>query len=71
MNETITKVKWGIDPVHSEIGFKVKHLMITIVKGTFIALLEELRQLAHGHPGDHYHNYEGHRNEHVKFPLGE
>ena len=35
MNETITKVKWGIDPVHSEIGFKVKHLMITNVKGTF------------------------------------
>jgi len=35
MNETITKVKWGIDPVHSEIGFKVKHLMITNVKGVF------------------------------------
>lgn len=30
-----TKTKWGIDPVHSEIGFKVKHLMITNVKGEF------------------------------------
>jgi polyisoprenoid-binding protein YceI len=30
-----TKTKWGIDPSHSEIGFKVKHLMITNVKGVF------------------------------------
>jgi polyisoprenoid-binding protein YceI len=30
-----TKIKWGIDPVHSEIAFKVKHLMITNVKGVF------------------------------------
>lgn len=30
-----TKTKWIIDPVHSEIGFKVKHLMITNVKGFF------------------------------------
>jgi polyisoprenoid-binding protein YceI len=30
-----TKTKWGIDPVHSEIAFKVKHLMITNVKGVF------------------------------------
>jgi polyisoprenoid-binding protein YceI len=29
------KVKWNIDPAHSEIGFKVKHLMITNVKGEF------------------------------------
>lgn len=29
------KVKWGIDPVHSEIAFKVKHLMVTDVKGVF------------------------------------
>lgn len=26
---------WGIDPTHSEILFKVKHLMITNVKGEF------------------------------------
>ena len=30
-----TKTKWVIDPSHSEIAFKVKHLMITNVKGTF------------------------------------
>ena len=30
-----TKTKWVIDPVHTEIAFKVKHLMITNVKGVF------------------------------------
>jgi polyisoprenoid-binding protein YceI len=29
------KTKWVIDPTHSEISFKVKHLMITNVKGVF------------------------------------
>ena len=33
--ENLVKTKWGIDPTHSEIGFKVKHLMITNVKGVF------------------------------------
>jgi polyisoprenoid-binding protein YceI len=28
-------VKWTIDPMHSEILFKVKHLMITTVTGSF------------------------------------
>jgi polyisoprenoid-binding protein YceI len=32
---TATKTKWGIDPMHSEIGFKVKHLMFTNVRGSF------------------------------------
>lgn len=34
---TLTPVltKWTIDLAHSEIGFKVKHLMITNVKGSF------------------------------------
>ncbi|HEY0610155.1 MAG TPA: YceI family protein, partial [Chitinophaga sp.] len=27
--------KWIIDPAHSTIGFKVKHLMITNVSGHF------------------------------------
>jgi polyisoprenoid-binding protein YceI len=31
----MSKTKWIIDPIHSEIGFKVKHLMITNVKGSF------------------------------------
>jgi len=30
-----TKTKWTADPTHSEIIFKVKHLMITNVKGEF------------------------------------
>lgn len=33
--ETLNKVKWIIDPSHSEIAFKVKHLMITNVRGVF------------------------------------
>jgi len=32
---TITKTKWTLDPAHSEIGFKVKHMMITNVSGSF------------------------------------
>ncbi len=28
-------IKWGVDPVHTEITFKVKHLMITTVTGHF------------------------------------
>jgi len=31
----LTKTKWLIDPLHSEIGFVVKHLMFTNVKGVF------------------------------------
>ena len=27
--------KWAVDPTHSEIGFKVKHLMFTNVSGSF------------------------------------
>jgi polyisoprenoid-binding protein YceI len=30
-----TKIKWAIDSSHSKIGFKVKHLMITNVRGFF------------------------------------
>ena len=33
--ETLSKTKWAIDPSHSEIAFKVKHLMITNIKGVF------------------------------------
>jgi polyisoprenoid-binding protein YceI len=31
----VTTTKWAIDPTHSKISFKVKHLMITNVQGTF------------------------------------
>lgn len=30
-----TTTKWNLDPTHSEIGFKVKHMMITNVSGSF------------------------------------
>ena len=33
--ETVTKTKWAIDPTHSEVGFKVRHMMISTVKGHF------------------------------------
>ena len=29
------KTTWGIDPVHSEIHFKVKHMMVSTVTGSF------------------------------------
>jgi polyisoprenoid-binding protein YceI len=31
----LQKTKWAIDPMHSEIEFKIKHLMISNVTGTF------------------------------------
>ena len=31
----MTATKWVIDPTHSEIGFKVKHMMFTNVSGKF------------------------------------
>ena len=33
--ETLTKTIWAIDPTHSEAGFKVRHLVISTVKGKF------------------------------------
>lgn len=33
--KTAVKTKWNLDPGHSEIGFKVKHMMITSVSGSF------------------------------------
>ncbi len=31
----MTKIKWALDPMHSEVNFKIKHLMITNVTGGF------------------------------------
>ena len=31
----LTRTKWTLDPSHSEIGFTVKHLMLTNVRGVF------------------------------------
>ena len=33
--KTQTKTKWVLDPSHSELAFKVRHMMITNVKGEF------------------------------------
>lgn len=33
----MSKTNWSIDPTHSEIGFKVKHMMFTNVSGKFNA----------------------------------
>lgn len=33
--ETAVKTTWAIDPTHSEVQFKVKHLVISTVTGTF------------------------------------
>jgi polyisoprenoid-binding protein YceI len=33
--ETLTKTIWAIDPTHSEVNFKVKHLVISTVTGAF------------------------------------
>lgn len=32
---TVVRTSWGIDPIHSEIHFKVKHMMVSTVTGTF------------------------------------
>jgi polyisoprenoid-binding protein YceI len=33
--QTLNSVKWAIDPTHSEVQFKVKHLVISTVTGSF------------------------------------
>ena len=33
--QVMTRTKWSLDPSHSQIGFKVKHLMVTNVRGVF------------------------------------
>lgn len=33
--EMITRFRWNIDPAHSIIGFKVKHLVVSNVRGEF------------------------------------
>lgn len=33
--EKTTRTTWTLDPAHSELGFKVRHMMITNVKGEF------------------------------------
>ena len=37
-----TRTIWTIDPMHSQLEFKIKHMMITTVKGQFIGLRGKL-----------------------------
>ena len=34
--------KWSIDPVHSEVGFSVRHMMVSKVRGRFTEFSGEL-----------------------------
>ena len=36
-NATLTATKWVLDPTHSEVQFKIKHLVISTVTGSFKA----------------------------------
>ena len=38
----IKKTKWAVDPLHSEVHFKVKHLVISTVTGSFKSFHGEL-----------------------------
>jgi polyisoprenoid-binding protein YceI len=40
--ETAATTKWVIDPMHSEVNFKVKHLVISTLTGTFKSFEGEL-----------------------------
>lgn len=42
VNVPATATKWIIDPTHSELTFRVKHLMITNVKGEFRKFTAEI-----------------------------
>lgn len=35
MENTLTQTKWALDPTHSEVQFKIKHLVISTVTGNF------------------------------------
>jgi len=48
MSTQISKTKWVSDPTHSEITFKVKHLMITNVKGEFRQFSVETNTVGEG-----------------------
>src|SRR5436190_742009 len=37
---------WTIDPVHSEVGFSVRHMMVSKVRGKFTKFAGEIRTAA-------------------------
>lgn len=48
---TATKTTWGIDTAHSEVSFKVKHLVITNVTGYFREFEGNIEQTGEGWEG--------------------
>jgi polyisoprenoid-binding protein YceI len=40
----MSTTKWVIDPTHSEIGFKVKHMMFLLFQVNFQNLMQRLKQ---------------------------
>ncbi|MBI3235825.1 MAG: YceI family protein [Bacteroidetes bacterium] len=50
----MSTTKWALDPTHSEIQFKVKHLMITTVTGSFKKFNAEAESTADNFDGAHF-----------------
>jgi len=48
MAETATATKWVIDPTHSEVQFKIKHLVISSVTGSFKAFQGTVQSAGEG-----------------------
>lgn len=51
MEQTLEKVIWNLDPTHSEIQFKVKHLVISTVTGQFSRFTASLESVGEGFEG--------------------
>ena len=72
---TETLTKWVLDPMHSEVQFKVKHLVISTVSGFFKSFEGELDTTNDDFTGasisfsldiDSIDTNQGHRDEHLK-----
>jgi polyisoprenoid-binding protein YceI len=51
MSDTVTATKWAIDPAHSEVKFKVKHLVISTVTGQFREIRGKVESEGNGFDG--------------------
>jgi polyisoprenoid-binding protein YceI len=49
MKEAPAMTRWTLDPVHTEVGFSVRHLMVSTVKGQFRSVAAEV-ELDPDHP---------------------
>ncbi len=55
MEKTLEKIRWNIDPMHSEVQFKVKHLVISTVTGNFNKFSATLDTVGDGFEGADVH----------------